>query len=150
MLFLLQLTHPHAACPAAEPLIPLPALTHSNTPSTTISGSTAADTSEPNTSTTSSSGSSSGLQRQRVLHVFWDVSSLHPGGHDPRVVLAQLRRVLGCYGRVEGIVAFGIQKLFNWVPEAFMLQYAPERLPGEVLGVQGWAIKVLTAACYQW
>lgn len=62
--------------------------------------------------------------------MFWDLSSLHPGAYDPRLVVAQLRRVLSCYGEVAGVYAYGIQKLFNWVPEAFMAQYAPDRLPG--------------------
>jgi hypothetical protein len=45
-------------------------------------------------------------------------------------VVAQLRAVLSRYGVVTSISAYGTQKMFNWVPEAFMLQYAPERLPG--------------------
>ena len=122
----------------AEPLIPLPPL-----PAVSNSTHTASATSNAAAATTNSSGSSdtaasSGVAtqtlpaRRRVqLHVFWDLSSLHPGGYDPRVLVAQLRRVLGCYGPVAGVYAFGIQKLFNWIPEAFMLQYAPDRLPGK-------------------
>lgn len=99
---------------AAELLVPLPELLPETRPS--------------------SSSISVAAPRARVLHVFWDVSSLHPGGSDPRVVVAQLRRVLSCYGSVQGIYAFGVQKLFNWVPEALMAEYAPQRLPG----VQLW------------
>jgi hypothetical protein len=95
-----------------------------------------------NTGTTANSSSSSSSSaptgRRRLLHVFWDLSSLHPGGYDPRVCVAQLRRVLGAYGQVAGVYAYGIQKLFNWVPEAFLLQYAPDRLPGEGCVCFGW------------
>jgi hypothetical protein len=104
---------------AVEPLIPLPPLSSTH-------------------SSSSSSSSASVSLRKRVLHVFWDLSSLHPGGYDPRVLVAQLRRVLGAYGEVAGIYAFGIQKLYNWIPEAFMLQYAPERLPGEQCETACW------------
>lgn len=78
----------------------------------------------------STSSSSSSTSRTRVLHVYWDISSAHPGGADPRVIVAHLRRVLGSYGQIAGMYAYGVQKMFNWIPEAFMLQYAPERLPG--------------------
>jgi hypothetical protein len=70
------------------------------------------------------------------VHVFWDVSSCHPAGDDPRIVVAQLKRVLSCYGQLSGIYAYAVPKMFRWVPESFMLQYAPQRLPGGLLCVQ--------------
>lgn len=125
--------------PAVEPLIQLPKLPAAHTSSST-SNSTRGST-NPNSGSDSSTDTASVPARRRVLHVFWDVSSLHPGGYDPRVLVAQLRRVLGCYGDVVGVYAYGIQKLFNWIPESFMLQYAPDRLPGEVdwCGAVGWS-----------
>eukprot|EP00775_Hariotina_reticulata_P010755 gene10755-10911_t len=71
----------------------------------------------------------------------------HPGGYDPRVVVAHLRAVLGCYGTVVSVSAYGIQKMFNWVPEAFMLQYAPQRLPGGVW-VGGWVVVMFVLTYY--
>ncbi|KAF6254326.1 hypothetical protein COO60DRAFT_328261 [Scenedesmus sp. NREL 46B-D3] len=78
----------------------------------------------------SSSSGSSGGGRVRMVHVFWDISSCHPAGDDPRVAVAQLKRVLRSYGQLSGIYAYAVPKMFRWVPEAFMLQYAPHRLPG--------------------
>jgi hypothetical protein len=72
----------------------------------------------------------------RMVHVFWDVSSCHPAGDDPRAVVAQLKRVLRCYGQLAGIYAYAVPKMFRWVPESFMLQYAPQRLPGAA----GWQV----------
>jgi hypothetical protein len=115
--------------PAVEPLIQLPALPASHT----ISSSSTSSTNPASSSSSSTDPAAAPPARRRVLHVFWDVSSLHPGGYDPRVLVTQLRRVLGCYGDVAGVYAYGIQKLFNWIPESFMLQYAPDRLPGGVL-----------------
>jgi hypothetical protein len=129
--------------PAVEPLIQLPALPGSPNSSTRDSNhSSDAAHSVANSSSSSgggadppcsSSDTAASPARRRVLHVFWDLSSLHPGGYDPRILVSQLRRVLECYGDVAGVYAYGIQKLFNWIPEAFMLQYAPDRLPGTTL-----------------
>ncbi|KAF8065794.1 hypothetical protein HT031_002854 [Scenedesmus sp. PABB004] len=74
--------------------------------------------------------------RVRLLHMFWDLGSAHPGGLDPRAVVSRLRAALAGYGEVAGMYAYGLQKMLSWVPEAFMLQYAPERLPGR-RGAQG-------------
>lgn len=68
---------------------------------------------------------------QRDVHVFWDVGSAHPGGLDPRAVATHIRGVLGCYGRLAGLYVYALPKQLSWVPEAFMLMYAPQRLPGE-------------------
>jgi hypothetical protein len=98
-------------------------------------GSTASNNSIP-----SSSSSSSSSGRVRLVHVFWDVPSCHPAGDDPRVVVAQLKRVLSCYGQLAGMYAYAVPKMFRWVPESFMLQYAPQRLPG---GLMCWSVSAV-------
>jgi hypothetical protein len=59
------------------------------------------------------------------------------------VVAAQLKRVLSCYGQLSGIYAYAVPKMFRWVPESFMLQHAPQRLPGGLLFTSSWHVLLL-------
>lgn len=67
-------------------------------------------------------------QQQREVHIFWDLTSIHFGSLDPRVAVAELTRVLTAYGPVKGLYVYGLRRVFNWVPEAFLVRYAPQRL----------------------
>lgn len=67
------------------------------------------------------------------LHVFWDTWAAHPRAADPRTLTARLARLAGAYGRVAGVYAYCTRKSLNWVPDALLRRYAPDRLRADVV-----------------